>query len=690
MRYCIGIDLGGTNIAVGLVDLDSKRILDKKSTKTRAPRSADDIAADMIRLAQELCSSSNIKMHQVEWIGVATPGVVKGGVVITAPNLGWLNEPLGEIVYSLTGRPTFVANDANCAAYAEAIWGCGVGASSLVAVTLGTGVGGGIIVDKRVWEGINGFAAEIGHMIIDADGRECGCGKSGCFEAYCSASALVKEARRMMQLYPDSYMWTLAGGDISRMNGYYPFVAAREGDVAASRVIEDFIDYLAIGIANIINVFQPEVVCVGGGISGEGDNLLIPLRNRLKYTSFGTDKSRTRVEIAKYRNDAGIIGAGLLGLMKEELQLKSTIELIAEKFAIEGAFVSAHPFGNGHINDTRIIKCKRPDGTFVKYVLQKINKSVFKNPPELMNNYASVTEYIRGEIIKEGGDPEREVLNLVHSLDGKTYTVDHRGEYWRMLTFVTESLSYDKVERPEQFYDSAVAFGNFQYMLRNYPADTLHETIKNFHNTPDRYRQLMDAVRLDACGRLAEVEAEVEFAKARREFAETLETAHREGRLPLRVTHNDTKLNNILFDVATGKSLCVVDLDTIMPGYSVNDFGDSIRFGATTALEDEVDLTKVNFDIELFELYTKGFIKGTKGGLTPTELELLPVGAIMMTYECGIRFLADYLNGDVYFRTHRPGQNLDRARNQFKLVSDMEKALPEMQRIVKKYAEAFS
>ena len=686
MRYCIGIDLGGTNIAVGLVDLDGKRILDKRSTKTLAPRSVDEIAADMVRLVNQLCEKQGIKLYNLEWIGVATPGVVKDGIVITAPNLGWVNEPLGEVVYSLTGRPTFVANDVNCAAYAEAIWGCGVGASSLVAVTLGTGVGGGIVVGGQVWEGINGFAAEIGHMVIDSDGRQCGCGKRGCLEAYCSASALVKEARRMMQLYPDSQMWQLTGGDINRMNGYYPFVASRAGDVAAMQVVNDFVNYLAIGISNIINVFQPEVVCVGGGISGEGDNLLIPLRNRLKYISFGTDNSRTRVEIAKYRNDAGIIGAGLLGLMKEELQLKSVVELIVEKFKVEGAFVSAQPFGNGHINDTRLIKCKRPDGSFIEYVLQKINKSVFKNPPELMENYAAVTSYIRAEIEKNGGDPEREVLNLIKSQDGKDYVMDNRGEYWRLLTYVTDSLSYDKVERPEQFYDSAVAFGNFQYMLRNYPADTLHETIKNFHNTPDRFKQLMDAVRLDACGRLKEVAAEVEFAKAREAFADTLEAAHREGRLPLRVTHNDTKLNNILFDKNTGKSLCVVDLDTIMPGYSVNDFGDSIRFGATTALEDEADLSLVNFDIELYEIYTKGFIEGTKGGLTDSELELLPIGAIMMTYEVGIRFLADYLNGDVYFKTHRPGHNLDRARNQFKLVADMEKALPEMQRIVRKYA----
>ncbi len=686
MKYCIGIDLGGTNIAFGLVDLHSKRILDKISIKTNAPRPAAEIASDMKNISLKLCERAKISMYDIAWIGVATPGVVKDGVVISAPNLGWKKVPLGEMIYKLTGRPTLVANDANCAAYAEAMWGCGVGESSLVILTLGTGVGGGIVIGGKIWEGINGFAAEIGHMVIEADGRECVCGKRGCLEAFCSATAIVKESRRMMNLYPDSLLWELAGGNINKMNGVYPFIAKRRGDFAGTQVVNDFINHLAIGIANIINVFQPGVVCVGGGISGEGDSLIKPLRERLKYTSLGTQESRTRVEIAKYKNDAGIIGAALLGMMKEETNFKSMIETISERFQIEGLFVSAKPFGNGHINDTRIVTTKDEAGKPHQYVLQKINKSVFKDVPALMENYASVTEYIRKQIIADGGDPDREVLNLVPSVDGLVYTIDQNGDYWRMLVYVTDSMSYDKVEKPEQFYDSAVAFGHFQYMLRDYPADTLHETIKNFHNTPDRYRQLMEAVELNPCGRLASVMEDVEFAKAREEFAGTLERARIAGKLPLRVTHNDTKLNNILFDTNTGKSICVVDLDTIMPGYSVNDFGDSIRFGATTALEDEADLSKVNFDIELYELYVKGFIKGANGGLTPNELDLLPIGAIMMTYECGMRFLTDYLLGDTYFRTHRPGQNLDRARNQFKLVRDMEAALPKMREIVKKYS----
>jgi len=686
MRYCIGVDLGGTNIAVGLIDLDSKRILNKKSTKTRAPRPCKEICEDIKELSLALCADEGIKLYNLQWIGIATPGIVKQGLVVTATNLGWTNEPFAEILADMTGRPTFIANDANAAAYAEAVWGCGVGEISLIAITLGTGVGGGIIIDGKIWEGINGFAAEVGHMVVEADGRQCGCGKRGCLEAYCSASALISEAKRMMRLYPDSLMCEMCGGKAENMNGRIPFEAQRQGDVAATQVVNDFVNYLAIGIANVINVFQPAVVCVGGGISGEGDNLMKPLRERLKYTSFGTSDSRTRVEVAKYRNDAGIIGAGLLGLMEESVNMKSVVELIVEKFDVKGNFVSAKPYGNGHINDTRLVTTKDGDGVKHMYILQKINKNVFKRPDLLMENYVAVTAFIREKIVAMGGDAEREVLNVIKSLEGKDYVMDKKGDYWRLLTFVTDSLSFDKVERPEQFYESALAFGNFQYMLRDYPADTLHETIVNFHNTPDRYRQLMEAVEKDACGRLSEVGEEVEFAKARREFAATLENAHAEGKLPLRVTHNDTKLNNILFDKDTGKPLCVVDLDTIMPGYSVNDFGDSIRFGATTALEDEADLTKVNFDINLYELYVKGFIEGAKGGLTECELEMLPIGAMMMTFECGMRFLADYLNGDTYFKTHRPGQNLDRARNQFKLVRDMEEQLDEMKAIVKKYS----
>lgn len=357
---------------------------------------------------------------------------------------------------------------------------------------------------------------------------------------------------------------------------------------------------------------------------------------------------------------------------------------IIKNFAVDGEFVSAVPYGSGHINATRLVVMKDSEGE-KKYILQKINNNVFKKPAELMENYVGVTAYLRKIIEENGGDPMRETLNVIKTKNGENFYYSPEGEYWRLLVFVDDSLSYDKVEKPEQFYQSAVAFGNFQYQLREYPADTLYETIPNFHNTPDRIRLFEDALRADVCDRAKDVRDEINFVLSRREFAETLEKARAEGKLPLRVTHNDTKLNNILFDAKTGDALCIVDLDTIMPGYSVNDFGDSIRFGATTALEDEADLSKVNFDISLYELYVKGFIEGTKGGLTKCEMELLPIGAMMMTFECGTRFLTDYLAGDTYFKTSREGHNLDRARNQFKLVADMEKQLDEMRAIVNKY-----
>lgn len=359
-------------------------------------------------------------------------------------------------------------------------------------------------------------------------------------------------------------------------------------------------------------------------------------------------------------------------------------EVIVTLFATEGEIGSVTPYGNGHINDTYLVR--GTDGE-EKYILQRINTKIFRDPALLMHNFASVTEYLRGIIAARGGDTERETINLVPTKKGEAFHLAENGDAWRLMLFVKNSISYDKVERPEQFYKSAVAFGNFQYLLAGFPADTLGETIKDFHNTPERYRQLTAAADADVCKRRAEVGAELAFAEDRLEFIGTFERAHAEGRLPLRVTHNDTKLNNILFDRESGEPICIIDLDTIMPGYSVNDFGDSIRFGATTALEDEADLSLVHFDISLYELYVRGFIEGAKGGLTEAELSFLPDAAMMMTLECGMRFLADYLAGDTYFKTSRPKQNLDRARNQFKLVADMESVIDEMRAIVKKYAK---
>lgn len=685
-KYCIGVDLGGTNIAAGLVDLSEKKIVAKKSVKTNAPRSCLSICEDINILCKELCESQGIRMKDVWWIGAVAPGIIKGNEVVFAANLGWKNVPFRKLLSTVTRRPAFIANDANAAAYAEALWGAGEGANSLVAITLGTGVGGGIVIDKAIWEGVNGFAGELGHIPIAIGGRSCACGFSGCLEAYCSATALVKETKRIMSLYPESLMWKLCKGEIERVNGKTAFLAAFKRDHAAKLVINAFTDYLAIGVSTVINMFQPDVVCIGGGISREGENLLTPLRRRVEHSTFGIEGARTKLVKAVFENDAGIFGAALLGLQGGNSKMNIEEKSILANFHTVGKFLTATPYGSGHINDTRLVTYEE-EGKEHTYILQKINHNVFKNPEELMDNFVAVTAYLRDIIEKDGGDPDRETLNVIKTKDGKNVYKTESGEFWRLLTFISDSVSYDKVENPEQFYSSALSFGNFQYQLRDFPAETLYETIPNFHNTPDRLKKFEEAVAADVCGRADSVKEEIAFVRARSEFANTLENEHAAGRLPLKVTHNDTKLNNILFDEKTGKALAVIDLDTIMPGYSVNDFGDSIRFGATTALEDEADLSKVNFDISLYELYVKGFIEGAKGGLTECELDMLPIGAIMMTFECGTRFLTDYLSGDTYFRTSRPGHNLDRARNQFKLVSDMEKALGEMKSIVKKYAK---
>ena len=335
------------------------------------------------------------------------------------------------------------------------------------------------------------------------------------------------------------------------------------------------------------------------------------------------------------------------------------------------------PYGNGHINDTFLVVADK------RYIMQRMNTRIFTKPAELMENILGVTEHIRKKAAAMGRkDVERASLVVVPTLDGKQYFVGSEGDHWRLYEFTEGTVTQEVVESKQDFYSCAVAFGQFQRMLADYPAEKLHETIVNFHNTPWRYENLMKAIEADSQGRLSEVTAEVEFAKARKDFACTLENARANGTLPLRVTHNDTKLNNILFDAETHEPVCVIDLDTVMPGYSVNDFGDSIRFGANTAVEDETDLSKVTLSLELFEAYAKGFIGGCDGSLTETELELLPVGAMMMTFECGMRFLTDYLEGDTYFKIHRPKHNLDRARNQFALVADMERKLPEMKAII--------
>lgn len=344
------------------------------------------------------------------------------------------------------------------------------------------------------------------------------------------------------------------------------------------------------------------------------------------------------------------------------------------------------PFGEGHINETYAVYMPGHDGQDVPlYVLQRININVFKNPDQVMDNIFGVTEYLRNIIRQDGGDLDREALSYIKTKDGQSYFEDDNGQPWRCLHYVPNSVCYQQVERPEQFYQSALSFGHFLKQLGDYPADSLYETIPKFHDTVKRFRDFEEAQRKDVKNRARLCRPEIDFALAREDDCGVLMKQLEDGRLPLRVTHNDTKLNNILFDKDTDEGLCIIDLDTIMPGLAANDFGDSIRFGASTAEEDEKDLDKVHFDIGLYDIYVKGYLEMAKDVLTPAEIKSLPWGARLMTLECGMRFLADFLQGDVYFKTAYPEHNLVRARTQFRLVKEMEEQFDEMNDILKKY-----
>lgn len=356
---------------------------------------------------------------------------------------------------------------------------------------------------------------------------------------------------------------------------------------------------------------------------------------------------------------------------------------VLNAYDFEGRTVYCDRYGSGHINDTFLISTVSDNGKAAKrFILQRMNGHVFRHPDLLMENILKVTEHIKKKIVAAGGDYERETLNVVTTENGRPYFVDSSESYWRVYRFVEDSLSYDSVKRKEDFYQSAYAFGSFQNLLSDFDASSLFEVIPDFHNTPGRYETFKKAVEEDKSGRAKDVKAEIEFVTERAHEMGTVAKMTAEGRLPLRVTHNDTKLNNVLIDAKSGKGLCVIDLDTVMPGAAVFDFGDSIRFGANTAAEDEKDLSKVSLSLELFEEYAKGFLDGCRGSLTKEEIKMLPMGAKIMTFECGMRFLTDYIDGDVYFKTAYPEHNLVRCRTQFELVRDIERKYARMEEII--------
>ena len=345
---------------------------------------------------------------------------------------------------------------------------------------------------------------------------------------------------------------------------------------------------------------------------------------------------------------------------------------ILSQFPLTGTPVTCNPYGAGHINTTYLVVTDRG----VRYILQKINDHVFPNVAGLQQNIAAVTGYLRQQTQEKYG-----VLTLVPTLDGATYYHTGAQGYWRVLDFIEGGICLEQPESPEDFYQSAIAFGTFQHQLKDFPAHTLFETIPNFHNTPDRYRIFKEVLEKDPLGRAKDVAPEIAFALRHEEVGSSLYRMLQDGQLPLRVTHNDTKLNNVMLHADARTPLCILDLDTTMPGLSAYDFGDSIRYGAAVSKEDEQDLSQVCLSLDLFRIYTEGFLKACPD-LTPKEIAVLPLGALVMTLECGLRFLTDYLDGDHYFTCYRNGHNLDRARTQFKLVADMEANWDAMTQIV--------
>ena len=350
---------------------------------------------------------------------------------------------------------------------------------------------------------------------------------------------------------------------------------------------------------------------------------------------------------------------------------------IAGNFPFKGEIIEIKRTGSGHINSTYLVTSTDSNVNY-QYILQLINPAVFKKPDELMSNVMNVTSFLRNKIILDGGNPERETLTFLYTKDSSPYYRDDDGACWRAYNYIGACTTYDKGDDPVKMMRSAKAFGVFQKRLADYPIDNLFETIPNFHNTPSRYEQLREAIANNAAGRLDLVKDEIEFALSREKDASKLTDMIKTGELPIRVTHNDTKINNVLFDLITNEAFCVIDLDTVMPGSALYDFGDGIRSGAATADEDEQDLDKFNFDLDLYYAYAEGFLSEAAEALTQNEVDNMAFSAKLMTLECGVRFLTDYLNGDVYFGIKYPEHNLVRCRTQFKLVCEIEKNMDEM------------
>ena len=348
--------------------------------------------------------------------------------------------------------------------------------------------------------------------------------------------------------------------------------------------------------------------------------------------------------------------------------MDSKREILAE-YGIEGELI---PFGNGLINDT--YKC----GDFI---VQKINVNVFSEPDLLIENMILVTEHIRKRLLTEGKDPEKGTLTVVRTLSDQPLAKLSDGSVYRVTKNIKNTVSYDTVT-PELLYKAAYGFGSFQAMLSDFDGSRLHETIKDFHNTPARYEALMGAVSEDRCGRVKDVEKELDYVRSISPKLSAITDKLASGEIPTRVTHNDTKINNVLFDKDSGDLVAVIDLDTVMPGSLLYDYGDAVRFAANFAAEDEKDITKVRLNYDNFRAFTRGFLDAMGNNITEAEKEMLPLSVEIIAAELGMRFLTDYLNGDVYFKVTRPGHNLDRARCQLKLSEVVENEMSGLLKIV--------
>ncbi len=348
----------------------------------------------------------------------------------------------------------------------------------------------------------------------------------------------------------------------------------------------------------------------------------------------------------------------------------------AEAFRLAGTPTACRRYGNGHINETYLLTTDQPHD----YILQKINRAVFPDVEKLMGNVVAVTDHLRAAC----PDPRRGIT-LVPTRTGGAFYRDEGGEYWRVVEFIDRSVCLEKAETPADMRENGVALGQFQRQLADFPACSLAEILPRFHDTPYRFQQLRQAVEADPVGRVRLALPELEAFLRREKEADELMNMQRTGLLPTRVTHNDTKLNNVMLDADTHRALCLIDLDTVMPGLVAYDFGDAIRFGANTAAEDERRLNLVHLDMALYRAFTEGFLEACGEYLTENEIASLPVGARLMTMECGVRFLTDFLGGDAYFRVERPDHNLDRARCQLRLLEDMEQRRADMERAVEQY-----